>query len=63
MSQAQPFQPNLHPDRDGVPAADLGPGAPGTAPGFGVEGEDPDVVAGQASHAEDADDEDGHPAS
>lgn len=45
MSQARPFQPNLHPERDGVPAADLGPGAPDTAPGFGVEGEDPDVLA------------------
>ncbi|WP_129336725.1 hypothetical protein [Cellulomonas endophytica] len=34
MSQTEPLLP--HPDRnaDGVPAADLGPDAPGTAPGF-----------------------------
>lgn len=41
MSQAQPFQPNLHPDEEeGIPAADPGPGAPPTAPGFG-EGYEP----------------------
>ncbi|MFD1717866.1 hypothetical protein [Georgenia deserti] len=41
MSQAQPFQPNLQPDEErGIPAADPGPGAPPTAPGFG-EGYEP----------------------
>lgn len=42
MSQAQPFQPNLHPERDeGIPAADPGPGAPEPAPGVGIGGEEP----------------------
>jgi hypothetical protein len=40
MSMAQPFQPNLNPDREGVPAADLGAGAPEPAPGFGIDGEE-----------------------
>ncbi|KAE8763668.1 hypothetical protein [Georgenia thermotolerans] len=55
MSQAQPFQPNLHPDREGVPAADLGPGAPDAAPGFGIGGEDPDVIE-EAERGKPADD-------
>ncbi|MDD9205449.1 hypothetical protein PU560_03070 [Georgenia sp. 10Sc9-8] len=64
MSQAQPFQPNLNPDDpaldpdagQGIPAADPGPGAPPTAPGFG-EGyepsdEDDDGAAADPSDAE-----------
>lgn len=47
MSTAEPFMP--HPDHDEtIAAADPGQGAPDTAPGFGVGGEDPDA-------AEDAD--------
>jgi len=45
MSMSEPFEPNLRPaSEDGIPAADPGPGAPPTAPGFGVEGEEPDAV-------------------
>ena len=33
------------PSDDGIPAADPGSGAPEPAPGFGIAGEDPDVVA------------------
>ncbi|WP_454048751.1 hypothetical protein [Cellulomonas sp. Marseille-Q8402] len=41
MSTAEPFMP--HPDHDEtIAAADPGPGAPDTAPGFGVGGEEPD---------------------
>lgn len=32
------------PEDEGIPAADPGAGAPPTAPGYGIEGEDPDVV-------------------
>ena len=32
------------PSDDGIPAADPGAGAPEPAPGFGIGGEDPDVV-------------------
>lgn len=40
MSMAEPFLP--HPPRDEeIAAADAGAGAPDTAPGFGVEGEEP----------------------
>ncbi|MCK6211152.1 hypothetical protein KZX45_11415 [Georgenia sp. EYE_87] len=42
---SEPLEPNLRPaSADGIPAADPGPGAPPTAPGFGVEGEEPDAV-------------------
>jgi len=42
---SEPFEPNLRPDaEDGIPAADPGPGAPPTAPGFGIEGEEPDTA-------------------
>jgi hypothetical protein len=34
------------PDDDGIPAADPGAGAPPPAPGFGIGGEEPDVVPG-----------------
>jgi hypothetical protein len=33
------------PSDDGIPAADPGAGAPPPSPGFGIGGEDPDVVA------------------
>jgi hypothetical protein len=32
-------------DSGGIPAADPGAGAPEPAPGFGIGGEDPDVIA------------------
>ena len=34
------------PSDEGIPAADPGQGAPEPAPGFGVEGEEPDVSGG-----------------
>ncbi len=41
----EPFLP--HPERDDqIAAADPGVGAPAPAPGFGIEGEDPDVAQG-----------------
>ncbi len=33
------------PSDDGIPAADPGAGAPPPSPGFGIEGEAPDVIA------------------
>ncbi len=39
---SQPLEPNLGRADDGIPAADAGRGAPETAPGFGIGGEDPD---------------------
>ncbi len=57
---AQPFQPNLHPDDEqGIPAADPGQGAPETAPGFGIGGEDPDALAAKQEDDEDAGDDAG----
>jgi hypothetical protein len=41
------------PDGDGIPAADPGAGAPEPAPGFGIGGEDPDVVAPEDPERED----------
>lgn len=32
------------PSDEGIPAADPGQGAPEKAPGFGIEGEDPDLT-------------------
>jgi hypothetical protein len=43
MSMAQPFQPNLPTEDEGIPAADAGYGAPPPAEGFGVGGEEPDA--------------------
>jgi hypothetical protein len=43
MSTMPPFRAD--PSDDGIPAADPGAGAPEPAPGFGIGGEDPDVVA------------------
>ena len=37
-----PMEPNLGRGDDGIPAADPGPGAPPTADGFGIGGEEPD---------------------
>jgi len=46
VTTAEPFVP--HPDdqddHGSIPAADPGAGAPAPAPGFGVEGEEPDLV-------------------
>ena len=52
MTTTEPFVP--HPDdhdsdQAGVPAADVGVGGPEPAPGFGVEGEEPDRVAAEPS--------------
>ncbi|GAA2724098.1 hypothetical protein [Cellulomonas aerilata] len=46
MSSTDPFLPGAHRD-DTIAAADPGVGAPQTAPGFGVEGEDPDIAQSQ----------------
>jgi hypothetical protein len=45
------------PSDEGIPAADPGAGAPEPAPGFGIEGEDPDVAPGGAPE-----DDEGRPA-
>ena len=44
MSMWSPLEPNLGHREDGIPAADPGPGAPETAPGTGIGGEEPDPV-------------------
>ena len=44
MSMMEPFVPARADDQDGVPAADLGAGAPPPAEGFGVDGEEPDTT-------------------
>jgi hypothetical protein len=43
MSMSAPMEPNLPNADDGIPAADPGAGAPPTAEGFGVGGEEPDA--------------------
>jgi hypothetical protein len=43
MSMMPPLLPP-DPSDDGIPAADPGAGAPESAPGFGIGGEDPDVI-------------------
>ncbi len=45
MSMSQPLEPNLGRPDEGIPAADAGQGAPEPAEGFGIGGEDPDVLA------------------
>ena len=52
MSMPPPF--TSAPDDDGIPAADAGAGAPGPAPGFGIGGEEPDVVPAEDPQPEDA---------
>ena len=42
MSMWTPMEPNLGQGDDGIPAADPGAGAPPTADGFGIGGEEPD---------------------
>jgi hypothetical protein len=44
MSTSSPFEPNLGSRDEGIPAADPGAGAPEPAPGFGIGGEQPDLV-------------------
>ncbi len=44
MTQWAPMDPFSPGDRDGIPAADPGTGAPEQAAGFGIGGEEPDVV-------------------
>ncbi len=44
MSMSSPLEPNLGHRDDGIPAADLGTGAPDAAPGTGIGGEEPDLV-------------------
>ncbi|MFD2090040.1 hypothetical protein [Blastococcus deserti] len=45
---------NADPSDEGIPAADPGTGAPEPAPGFGIGGEDPDVVASEDPRPEEA---------
>jgi hypothetical protein len=47
MSMSAPLEPNVPQEKDGIPAADPRRGARETAEGFGVEGEEPDVVPGE----------------
>ena len=42
------------PSDEGIPAADPGAGAPEPSPGFGIEGEDPDVVPAEDPSPQDA---------
>ncbi len=42
------------PSDGGIPAADPGTGAPEPAPGFGIGGEDPDVVPAEDPQPEEA---------
>ena len=44
MSMPPPFSADPS-EADGIPAADPGAGAPEPSPGFGIGGEEPDVVA------------------
>ena len=55
MSMWQPLQPDLGRADDGIPAADAGQGAPEPAEGFGVGGEDPDVLARSSEEPEEDD--------
>jgi hypothetical protein len=48
MSMMPPPFSTDDPAEGGIPAADPGTGAPEPAPGFGIEGEEPDVVPGGA---------------
>lgn len=45
MSQAEPLMPHLSDPHEEVAAADPGQGAPPSAPGTGVGGEDPDTLS------------------
>jgi hypothetical protein len=45
---------SAHPDDQGIPAADPGAGAPQPAPGFGIRGEEPDVVPAEDPQREEA---------
>ncbi|PRX43406.1 hypothetical protein B0I33_11524 [Prauserella shujinwangii] len=58
MTTSEPFEPNLHPDRDPIPAADPGRGAPDTAPGFGAEGDEPEDDPRRTPPGEDGDRDD-----
>ncbi len=42
------------PSDDGIPAADPGAGAPPPSPGFGIGGEEPDVVPGDDPQPDDS---------
>jgi len=44
MSMSSPFEPHLGSGDEGIPAADPGSGAPEPAAGFGIGGEEPDLV-------------------
>jgi hypothetical protein len=57
MSMMPPPFSSDDPAEGGIPAADPGQGAPEPAPGFGVEGEEPDDATGEAPE-----DEEGRPA-
>ena len=45
MSMSTPFEPNLGPPDDGIPAADPGAGAPPPADGYGEPEGEPDRPA------------------
>ena len=44
MSMSSPFEPHLGSGDEGIPAADPGAGAPELTSGFGIGGEEPDLV-------------------
>ncbi|MGY1856509.1 hypothetical protein [Modestobacter sp. SYSU DS0290] len=46
-----PIEPDLPTPDDGIPAADPGAGAPDTAAGFGIGGEQPDTAEQQPEDA------------
>ncbi len=54
MSMMPPPFSTDHPSEGGIPAADPGAGAPEPAPGFGISGEDPDVVPAEDPQPEEA---------
>jgi len=53
-----PFEPDPHIGEQQIAAADAGRGAPQPAPGFGLQGEEPDVI----EPPEDSEDFPGDPA-
>ena len=53
MSMPPPF--SAAPSDEVIPAADPGAGAPPPSPGFGIGGEDPDVLPATDAETEDAD--------
>jgi hypothetical protein len=54
MSMMPPMFSTDDPAEGGIPAADPGTGAPEPAPGFGIEGEDPDTLPAEDPQPEEA---------